>query len=237
MESKVCKGVRFRAVIADCNALWEVRSKVGRDDWKCVVVSEDYEGTERIFAAKEIESALKSIEYFTKARKAMENFYSSLKLGDIVHYDNGFGEFVRCIVVNGITTHSDGNVVKCLKPIALIGNWKEWDLPHRLPDGSVEDGYWAKRIKEGRRAGDAGLFQANDSLIFESPTYNKRPRALNPTFIPAIDLNVPEMSAEEKTKAKYEQLRLMVIQCLNNNKSDAKQALSIAKSILNEFVL
>lgn len=76
-----------------------------------------------------------------------EEFFSNLAVGAIVHVHNSFGQFVRCEVVAAAEDqeNSYGQGFKkgdhVLKPVALVGPWKKWDLS--------PDSYHAQRIKNG----------------------------------------------------------------------------------------
>lgn len=94
-----------------------------------------------------------------EAVDATNDIYDHLVPGRIVHYHNAFGQFVRCEVVAAQEDIEDGvlNLEKgeiCLKPVALVGNWREHDLQH--------DSYHVRRIREG------GVFKPNGSNIYEN---------------------------------------------------------------------
>jgi len=152
------RGTLFRYVIADCNALWKVKRKSGREAWVAVVVNEpveiggrmydsDYAGTERAFLAKDIEHVLRVTAAFEAMRHEGDDFYASLKAGETVHYHNGFGEYVRCIVVAG----EDGK--HALREAALVGEWSAYNLK--------PDSYHAKKIASGEP------FKPSASNIYE----------------------------------------------------------------------
>ena len=106
-------------------------------------------------------------------------FISGLPLGAIVHYNNGFGQFIRCERV-------EGERGKRLMPIALIGNWSDYDLPRRNVDGSVTLGYNAERIV------NRDPFEPNYSSIWEAKDDKGKAwfmRGLNPDGSPPAHLN------------------------------------------------
>jgi hypothetical protein len=198
-------GTRFRSVIQDCNALWEVTRRAGRSAWeaKCVnepieidgrKVDSDYAGTVRAFTSAQIKQAARMEAFFARNMSDHDKFYAGLQLGQIIHYDNGFGQFVRCEVAIGTTVH-DKKPHKCLKPIALVGDWGKYDLPRRMPDGSVHLGYHADKIVKG------DCFEPNVSSIYEAkPTDRRGP--VDPKTLPALDLSVPPMTDNEEATAK-----------------------------------
>jgi len=84
--------------------------------------------------------------------------YDEFDLGQIVHYHNGFGQFVRCEVVDAPDDDACMHAKKgerCLKELALVGNWREYDLR--------SDSYHMQGCLEGR------LFKPHSSNIYENP--------------------------------------------------------------------
>lgn len=170
-------GKRFRSVIADANVLWEVKKSRGRDVFECVAISEpvtidgrtfdsDYAGATRCFGGAEIRSKRAMEEHFRSVMSEHAVFYGSLVAGEIVHYHDGFGEFVRCeVVVLTEDTRLDFDTKpagsKVLKPTALVGRWRAEDLR--------ADSRWPRRIKSG------ALFVPNAANVFESPNSTNHP--------------------------------------------------------------
>ena len=149
-----------------------------------------------------------------------DSYFASLPIGSIVHYDEGFGKFVRCVRVEGERGHR-------LKPIALVGNWDAYDLPRRNPDGSVgyssggrlmEPGFtfepnyssiWERYDAEKREWSMRGLTAAGTAHLNEigrARFAQKRYQApFDPTTAEPIDLTLPEATAEEQALAVYAQ--------------------------------
>jgi len=120
--------------------------------------------------------------------------YLTLKPGRVVHYDNGFGQFVRCEVVAASSQKwhkldAIGGVA--LKPIALVGNWRDYDLPQRRADGSVYRSYHVRQILDGE------LFQPNGGNLYESPLYHGR-GGVDPRTLEPLSLEPPPATDEEK---------------------------------------
>lgn len=137
----------FRSTYADSNALWKVIKKKSSDVYLCEIANEtfeyngkvfngDYAGTQKVFLAEEINRAVNFQKVSEEIKQDCDNYYDSLTEGQIVHYHNGFGEYVRCKV----------NQDKGLVPFALVGNWRSHDLPKRLADGTVHLPYYCKKI-------------------------------------------------------------------------------------------
>lgn len=187
-------GTEFRASYADSNALWTVVKKKANDVWLCEIVNEpveydgkifngDYAGVQKVFLSSEIERSLNISDLFKNIKDDCEKFYLSLKEGDIVHYHNGFNQFVRC----RITKNKD------LLPIALVGNWRKHDLPKRNFDGQIILPHYARCVINGE------AFKPNATNIYEYPLFKK---LVDPTTLPETDLSVPEQTEEEKKISK-----------------------------------
>lgn len=76
-------------------------------------------------------------------QRASEKFYEEY-LGKTVHYHNGFGEYVRCEVVQAPEEVVVSRIKKgepCLKKVALVGNWRSHNLR--------PDSYHVKGCREG----------------------------------------------------------------------------------------
>jgi hypothetical protein len=194
----------FRSTYADANALWRVIGKKGKDCYLCQIQNEpveidgtvyagDYVGVEKVFMRSEIQRSLQWENFFDQARDDSEAFYKSLRVGQTVHYHNGFGAYLRCEVVEG----------KKLKPVALIGNWRDFDLPKRLPTGEILESYWSEKVKEGE------LFDPHATNIWEFYSNEDNPDRIpanmreggDPSTMTPINLELPEMTAEEKRVA------------------------------------
>jgi len=154
-------------------------------------------------------------ESYQKALREMarqdEDWYNSLEVGSIVHYDHGFGqEFIRCEVV-------DEGGKRMLLPVAMVGTWRSHDLPRRMPDGSVHFGYHADRIRKRE------TMHPHSSNIWECPKYSKRGGS-DPTGLPPLDLSVPEMGDKEAERAKLWRRLDAVREALNVIKTDTDPA-------------
>lgn len=220
----VTAGMQFRWTVADHNALWEVKKLRGRGVWECEVVNEPYTydgktyegehaGLRRPFDENDIGRAVAMAKLFDNLGNENERFYASLKRGQVVHYDSGFGQFVRCEV-----TVQEGKTV--LKPLALVGAWRQFDLYRRDRTGKVHLGTYPEMIETGR------TMTPNNSCIYESTR-----RGSDPTKLPAIDYRAPEMTDAEKAVAK----NWSVLEGLRDMLTEAKdpvETLKLAKSWL-----
>jgi hypothetical protein len=185
----------------------------------------DWGGVVKLFSTNEIRRSLAMLSFWEESSKKSEGFYTEARLGSVCHYHNSFGAYIRCEVVAGETERSKGKLVKCLKPTAMVGEWRVYDLPHRRPDGSINYGYQAERIVKGE------CFEPHSSNIWESPDFERRGHP-DPTTMPALDLSVPQMTVHEEVEAKLEQLRKQVWECLGDSKESPLAALKLAKTML-----
>ena len=178
-------GDQFRHVIADGNPLWEVISINGDYATAVVIEGEDFMGTQKGFLLIDVARALKAGEFWAQSDKRNGDFYSTLRLGQTIHYNNGFKDWVRCVVVRG----EDGKMV--LKPIALLGEWRQFDLWTRMRDGSVMYGYQVQKIREGK------TFTPHESCIYEAGCTSKG----DPTKLTPLALEPPPMTVTEAIAA------------------------------------
>lgn len=180
------KGKRFRSAIADCNCLWEVKGSRGRGVFECEVVNEpveidgktydsDFAGRVDVFTREYIEAVLTWEEHAKRIERKHEGFYEGLDDGQVVHYHDGFGAYVRCHVVRaeedvkGIAGIKKGE--RCLRKVALVGNWRHL--------GSHS--YHVKGVEEGR------LFKPNASNIWENPEASCRRKQPDPRHLAPLE--------------------------------------------------
>lgn len=220
---------KFNYIHADSISLWTVKTARGRDTYDCVIEGDEWNGTKKVFGGEEIRTALAQAKMWDDFADHSENWFSTLNVGDIYHYHNGFGSFVRCVVVLG-----EDDAKKLLQPIALVGDWKSYDLPRRQPDGSIQYPYHAKHVIEQTDA-----WRPATGCIFEHPDYARSyahiridPRELEP-----ISLTLPPMNEAEQDIAILVNLRENAMQVLSDynlsTAEDYKRAFENVISILN----
>lgn len=117
-----------------------------------------------------------------------ERYISSLRIGDVVHYNDGFNRYVRCVRV-------EGEKGKRLRPIALVGEWRDYDLPRRNVDGTITRSYMAERIANGE------AYEPNYSNIYEASESLRLRATHDPRRLDPIDLSVPDMTPEQERVA------------------------------------
>lgn len=188
-KSTVKIGTKFHATYMDGNPEWTVTKKLGRDVWEAKVAEDDsdFGGVTQAFLTPLIQHHLSVASSFKRSRKRHEEAYAHMNVGQIVHYHDGFGQFIRCKVVD-----VDGE--KKLKPIHMVGAWDNLDLPRREPSGEVHYPYNARSVIDG------AVFKPHSGNIWEfSKDLQKTQR--DPRKMDAIDLSVPDQSEEEKSAA------------------------------------
>lgn len=187
-------GDTFRSGYADSNALWKVLKKKSTDVYLCEIVNEtfeyegktfngDYAGVQKVFLSREIEQSINRKNIFEEISEKCDSFYDALKVGDIVHYHDGFNKFVRCRV----------NENKELVPFSLVGEWRDYELPRRGVDGEIILSYYCKKIVNKEP------FKPNATNIYEYPNFSRKNQ--DPNNFVEIDIKIPEQTKEEKHKS------------------------------------
>jgi hypothetical protein len=175
-------GTKFYSAFADGCPEYTVIQKKGQGIWLCRIEEDvDWTGHEALFSTREIKAKLSWDSMLSGLADDHESFYANLEDGQIVHYHNAFGRYVRCRVVN----HE-------LLPIALLGPWPAHDLPRRDLKGSLIYPYYVKKIMEGE------TMTPNFSNIYEAKPHNMKG---DPTTMEPIDLSVPELTDDEQVVA------------------------------------
>lgn len=204
---KITKGMKFNAEYADTVAVWEAVRSLGNSTWLCRM-AEDVgygKGIEKPFFENDVASRIKSFEAQQQRRNDHDAFYKNLRVGAIVHYDNGFDCFVRCQVVE-----KDGNYV--LQPISLVGKWSKRDLPQRNQNGTIYYPYYAKMIINEE------TFTPNSGNIVESPQYTRAwSNKVSVRELPAISLKLPPMSVQEEETAKWARIETEIGEILDSD--------------------
>ena len=180
MAETINIGDTFRSIIGDSNALWSVVRAESRDSYLCEVLEEEIDigggetigsddaGTQRVFLIEQILRARALSDIFSEHAKQSDDFYDSLAIDRIVHYSSRRGAFVRCRVVDIDALPADSNDYlftagdKVLSPIALVGEWPDYEIGRRRPDGAVDPGYaWRQFVekKQWLRPSSESIFE------------------------------------------------------------------------------
>ena len=230
-DASVQPGMTFRSAYADGNPLWKVVEARGRGTWLCEIVNEpieyngrvigsDFAGTRKAFLTGEITRSVNMAKMFENLHDEHASFYANLKVGQTVHYHNGFNTWVRCTVVR------DGNENK-LKPVALLGPWARYDLAHRNQDGTLAEGYYVKKIRTGE------LFTPNASNLFEAGC--KPGDGIDPNTLSPLDLSVPEMTPAEAATAALWQKVQEIHELTSQHVGDPKEILDQVAKLSWQF--
>lgn len=215
---KIKPGLKFRSNFADGMSEWTVINKITSDRyyanndnvWVCRIMdeNEDWGGTVKSFFENEIINAINFQNNIDNLFSEQEKWYKGLKANSILHYNNGFDTFVRCKVVveNGENK---------LLPIALVGNWKEYDLPKIDINGEVNIPYHCNKIFNRE------TFTPSFTCVYESPVYDARRDRINPANEVPIDLTIPEQTPEQKEKVRLNKILYKIDEVLHD--IDAKK--------------
>lgn len=229
----------FRSTVMDGNPMFRVTRSLGNGVYEATVEPNepDCAGHTQVFRKSDIDAKLAMAAFWTDRDRDRQDFWSSVPLGAIIHYHNGFQEFVRGEVVMGEDRHT-GELCKQLRPIALVGNWRKHDLPMRRPDGSIYYPYHADKIING---GEDAPFQPSDTCIYESPTYARENDPNNvgdPAKLEPIDLTVPPMTPEEEANAAVERDLQAISKALSERPRDdtGMAAMDRVKAIVLKYV-
>ncbi len=149
------------------------------------------------------EKSLRWDDMMNKVQDESESFFNNLRTGTIVHYHNGFNSYVRCQVTND----------KQLISMALVGDWRPNDLPHRQTDGSIYYPYHPKAIQESKK------WRCHASNVYEFPQFQKKSFTTDPRPLNAIDLTVPPMTTAERELAKQQQNLALLRRIVNENET------------------
>lgn len=236
--TRVTKGLRFRHVFADSNALWEVKRSRGAGVWVCEIVDEpieingqmypsDWAGRQDVFTSEKI-LAIVNTALAWEAKANEDDRWFASQLGRTVHYHNGFGAYVRCIVVD----EEKSGVRFLCRPLALVGNWRPHELPRRMRDGSVYLGYHAEKIAVKK------TWRPSAGCIYEYPHF-AAPRGDDqqgdPRKMKPIDLTVPDMTPEEARRARLWQTVDAVHEAMKvGNNADPQKLLEAARDLISK---
>jgi len=192
----VVPGLTFHFPYADGQPLFRVIKPRGAGVWDCAIDDSDpdYAGKPLVFEDEEILDRVNSKEYYSQVISSSETWWQAQPVGSIVHYHNGFKEYVRCRVV-------EVGGAKCVVPIALVGEWSAHDLPKVTPWGQVREGYYSRNIRNQEH------FKPNYTTIFEASARKQAAGVPDPRCMPEIDLTIPAITEDQKRAATLDALR------------------------------
>lgn len=197
--TRVKVGSTFRDLITDTNALFEVTHIDGRHV-RAVVVNEpielngvtidsDHAGTVKSFLVRDVETKITAdlhrLAYRDHVTAEADRFWNTVAVGTTLHIHNGFDTWIRGSVVLDAGQ-------KRFMPESLVGAWSKSDLPQRRPDGTTYLPYMVARIANKESS------IPNLSNVFESGQMRHKPTHESPATLPAICLDLPEVTADER---------------------------------------
>ena len=192
VPKQVTKDLEFHAPHADGMSLWIVKRHLGSGSWLCEIKGLEWSGTQKPFMANEILHAIHVPLAINSMVDEMDDFLQKQPEGAYLHYHNGFGQYIRKIVVK----HEGKNWVK---DVALVGNWERYDLPRRNSDGTENWPFSAKSVRDGELHDKLQI-----STLYEHPGF--RPfggaRHFDPRTAEPIKLEIPPMTDRELECAK-----------------------------------
>lgn len=216
-------GTTFTYNYADANPTWTVVGARGRGTWDCRIEEDlDYAGATKVFSTEEILSARNLAAAIDSMMSDHDTFWASRSVGEVLHYHNGFGQFVR-----GEVVEVEGE--KLLLPTSLVGNWTPADLAHyHVIDGTPVVPYYCRKIMESEP------FQPNYSYIYEADnTMSDReadPRSMLPLNATLAAQSPIQALAERITTTRREAARI-----LNDLSIPADEALAKATTLLGQI--
>jgi hypothetical protein len=221
-RKRVSVGMTFFAIYADSRPEWTVIKRRGNGAWDCVIKEDDWTGAKKVFGSEEILAAVREDTFFNNLVNATGDWWNQRKIGEILHYHNSFGQYVRGRVI-------DDNGEKKLQPIALVGPWKTYDLPRRMADGSISYPYHAEKI-----INQTGAWQPSHTNMFEHPDFSGPVvhQRIDPRVAPAIDLSVADMNDDAKEIARLEIIRKTAIMMLENPSDNLKITMTSVVNLL-----
>lgn len=203
----VKRGLKFHSILGDANLEWVVKEYVAEDVWRCEVSPSetDYRGQSKTFTEAEIRAPLLMSQYFKEVDQQNRGYIESLEPGEVVHHHDGFGQYVRCVVIDEL---NDEPLV--LRPLGIVGDWRPFNLPGYTDSGAIRQGsFCVQRVIKKEP------FKPNMQTIYESPGFvppNGPARDLDPRDLPTISLEMPEPTAEQLEASKL----LDVVQSLQD---------------------
>lgn len=211
-------GTTFKSTFADGRADWKVVRARGRGTWDCEITSPDFEGRQKVFSTEEIAAERRMDRMWADLSSDHDRWWADRLVGETLHYSNGFGQYVRGIVVAN-------NGKKELLPTAMVGAWKEHELPGRRADGEVRTSYQATKIAE------KASWQPSHTCMFEAEPEKYATRG-DPRTMEPIDLTVPPATPEQEVTIRLNAIRAQAREILTDWKIEPADALRQAQALL-----
>ena len=154
---------------------------------------------------------------------ADERKKSSASIGDIIHYKDFRGRYVRGEVV----AYAESPNGLGFKSLALIGNWSGHELPTRRPDGVVYYPYHAEKVKNNV------ISNIPNCIVEFEPSYLEEIGGAEAfAALPVVDIAVPDMTEAEVEKARL-YVATVTAKDILAKAEDPKAALEAARDFIN----
>jgi hypothetical protein len=198
-------GTTFLSAYADGNCLWEVIAIDGEYATCQIDLGDlDYGGTVKAFLVDEIQRILAFSDSWNNLFDENDARWDATEIGDVLHYHNAFGAFVRGVV--GLTPEGDKGLVPTdLVSVARKGNddgswgWKPYDLVTWMADGTISEGYHVRKINEGT------AWRPGVGTIFEWSEREQRdwddPRLAEPESLEAPERDAATIRQQQRVHA------------------------------------
>jgi hypothetical protein len=186
-------GDTFHSSYADGNPEWTVTDISGEYLTAEVRDDLDWNGVRKGFLVSDVQRSLAYSASLSNLAVDADAWWDAQPLGRMVHYHNGFGQFIRGYidVVGGRNK---------FVPIALCGTWAACDLPRREADGTIYEPYYARLLSAPQ---SESAWRPSTGCVYEFAldtgySWTKG----DPTGLPNLDLTVPDMTPEQAETAR-----------------------------------
>lgn len=224
-------GTQFRMLFADAYALWEVTGIDGLSASIQVIAEPpeidgtipptDYLGHRDTTSVRKIEQILAADERSAKAIDRDTRWWKNQQDGTVLHYHDGFNQFVR-----GVVTRRNGTPE--LLPTALVGDWPAHQVVYRDWSGKVQYGHHVRRIR------DKQPWAPHPTTIFEhQPWAVDTPTG--PAYMEPISFDIADPTPEEEEAYRLNQIIQEATNTLNQVGVPSADKITAAREILDRL--
>jgi hypothetical protein len=144
-----------------------------------------------VFTGADLRAKARMAAFFSQAREDEQAARDALSVGQIVHYHDSFGRYLRCEVV----LDDDGE--KAYKPLAMVGDWGDHDTRGRVMyDATISYPYDAQKVMQAK------VFKGRADSVYESDAFNDtRGGDVDPRSLDPIEIVTPDITPEDEAFA------------------------------------